>query len=328
MKMLEEIGELRSEPGRIAVGVLIAQDLAVVPMLILANSLGGKGEVAWAGIALKIAVAVAILAGLLWYLGRRPKLKPAFAPAVENNVEILALGSLGFCFAAAAVSGVVGLSPAYGAFIAGLVVGASTLRSPVIHVVEPIQAILLVVFFLSIGLLIDIDYLVANWLLVLIASFFVVIAKTLFNVLLIRLAGLPHKTAVEAGLSMAQIGEFSFVLAAAAFASGAIGGDVYRLALAVTAVSLLVSPAWMVVMRRIEGEARFGFAEFRRALAELYEDRVENVEDIGFWLRVRARAIRRAAARRRTARRNARTPVPVEEPPPAEAAAPDASPGE
>ncbi len=302
MKMLEDIGELRHEPGRIAVAVLIAQDLAVVPMLIVATSLGGSEAVSWTAVGIKIAIAVAILAGLLWFLGNRPKLKPAFGPAVEKNVEILALGSLAFCFAAAAVSGLIGLSPAYGAFIAGLVVGASTLRSPVIHVVEPIQAILLVVFFLSIGLLIDLNYIFANWQLVLIASVFVIIAKTIFNVALIRFAGLPHRTAVEAGLSMAQIGEFSFVLAAAAFASGAIGGDVYRLALAVTAISLLISPAWMVVIRHLEGEARFGYAEFRHALAELYEDQVESVEDMGMWVRVRGRALRRAVRRRRARR--------------------------
>ncbi|MCQ0988314.1 cation:proton antiporter [Jiella marina] len=305
MKMLEDIGELRTEPGRIAVGVLIAQDLAVVPMLIIATSLGGSEEIAWTGLIVKIAIAVAVLAGLLWYLGRRPKLKPRFAAAVEDNVEILALGSLAFCFAAASLSGLIGLSPAYGAFIAGLVVGASSLRSPVIHVVEPIQSILLVVFFLSIGLLIDLTYIVENWELVLVAAFFVVIAKTILNILLIRLAGLPHRTAVEAGLSMAQIGEFSFVLAAAAFASGAIGADVYRLALAVTAITLLVSPAWMVVTRHIEGEARFGYEEFRNALTELYEGQVENVEDMGFWLRVRARALRRALRQRRDARRSA-----------------------
>nr|WP_245197558.1 cation:proton antiporter [Jiella mangrovi] len=303
MKMLEDIGELRSEPGRIAVGVLIAQDLAVVPMLLVATSLGGEGEIAWFSLCLKIAVAVVVLAGLLWYLGRRPKLKLPFAAAIEDNVEILALGSLAFCFAFASVSGLVGLSPAYGAFIAGLVVGASTLRSPVIHVVEPIQSILLVVFFLSIGLLIDLDYIVANWELVLVAAIFVILAKTFFNVVLIRLAGLSHKTAIEAGLSMAQIGEFSFVLAAAAYASRAIGDDVYRLALAVTAITLLISPAWMALTRTVEGEARFGYEQFRQALAEIYEGQVETVEDMGFWLKVRARALRRAYRRRQAVRK-------------------------
>ena len=116
MKMLEDIGELRTDVGRITVGVLIAQDIAVVPMLILATALGGEGEIAWLGILVKIALAVAVLAGLLWYLGRRPKLRWTFAPAVENNVEILALGSIAFCFGAASLSGIAGLSPAYGAW--------------------------------------------------------------------------------------------------------------------------------------------------------------------------------------------------------------------
>lgn len=313
MKMLEDIGELRTEVGRIAVGVLIAQDIAVVPMLILATSLGDAGPggagIGWLAIVVKIAVAIGILAGLLAYLGRRPKLKWAFAAAVENNVEILALGSIAFCFAAASLSGVAGLSPAYGAFIAGLVVGSSTLRGRVIPVIEPIQSVLLFAFFLSIGLLIDLTFIAENWGLVLVASLFVIVAKTVFNVVLMRLAGIPHLVAMEAGLSMAQIGEFSFVIAAAAFGSGVIGADVYRLAIAVTAVTLLVSPAWMVVMRRIEGEARFGLAEFRAALSDIYADQVENVGrgyhaagDWWLWMRIRFRAIRRALRRRRQAR--------------------------
>ncbi|MCQ8783949.1 cation:proton antiporter domain-containing protein [Mangrovibrevibacter kandeliae] len=308
MKMLDDIGELRSEPGRIAVSVLIAQDLAVVPMLILAESLGGQGPVDWLTIVAKMTVAVGFLAGLLWFLGSRPKLRPAFAAAVENNVEILALGSLAFCFAAASLSGVIGLSPVYGAFVAGLVVGSSTLRGRVIPVVEPIQSVLLVVFFLSIGLLIDLDFILQNWVLVLTASLFVITAKTVFNVLLIRMAGLPHRVAVEAGLSMAQIGEFSFVLAAAAYSSGAIGGDVYRLAIAVTAVTLLASPAWMAVTRRLEGEARFGVRAFRSALQQMLAERggrlrVVRASDMGLWVVVPLRAVHHVwVSRRRVVR--------------------------
>jgi CPA2 family monovalent cation:H+ antiporter-2 len=161
MKMLDEMGELRSEPGRIAVGVLIAQDMAVVPMLILVSSLGGE-EIDFADVAFKVVVAVALLAGLLWWFGRNPKLKLPFAEAIENNVDLLAIGSLALCFSAAALSGLAGLSPVYGAFLAGIIVGNSTLRSRIIPVIEPIQSILLVVFFLSIGLLIDLDFILAN----------------------------------------------------------------------------------------------------------------------------------------------------------------------
>jgi CPA2 family monovalent cation:H+ antiporter-2 len=308
MKMLDEMGELRSAPGRIAVGVLIAQDLAVVPMLILVSSLGGE-EINLADVAFKVVVAVALLAGLLWWFGRNPKLKLPFAEAIENNVDLLAIGSLALCFSAAALSGLAGLSPVYGAFLAGIVIGNSTLRSRIIPVIEPIQSILLVVFFLSIGLLIDLDFILANIALVLAAALLVVGLKTALNIFLLRITGSDPKTALLAGLSMAQIGEFSFVLAAAGFASGAFGSDIYRLAIAVTAISLLVSPIWFNLMERVEDLASESLSSYKQALAQAYEGELDGVENV-MWAVQGAlpRAIRFALYQRRMRQIGARRP--------------------
>lgn len=289
MKMLDDMGVLRGEAGRVAVGVLIAQDLAVVPMLIFVTSLGG-GAIDVATIGVKIGVAVALLAGILWWFGSHGKLKIPLTDGIEDNVELLALGSLALCFAAAAISGVAQLSPVYGAFLAGIVVGNSTLRSRVIPVIEPIQSVLLVVFFLSIGLLIDLTFIWTNLWLVLIASLVVIAAKTVLNVLLLRLTGAGARTALLAGLSMAQIGEFSFVLAAAGFGAGALGYDVYRLAIAVTAVTLLVSPLWVNVMQRMQRVASEGLTSYRAALAQAYADEIENVGEGISWAHLRYRA--------------------------------------
>jgi CPA2 family monovalent cation:H+ antiporter-2 len=304
MKMLDEMGELRSEPGRVAIGVLIAQDIAVVPMLILVSSLGGE-SIDFGEVAIKVIVAVALLAGLLWWFGRNPKLKLPFAEAIENNVDLLAIGSLAMCFSAAALSGLAGLSPVYGAFLAGIIVGNSTLRSRVIPVVEPIQSILLVVFFLSIGLLIDLDFIMANVWLVLAAALLVVAMKTALNIMLLRITGSDPKTALLAGLSMAQIGEFSFVLAAAGFASGAFGSDIYRLAIAVTAISLLVSPVWFNLMERVENIATEGLGSYKEALAQAYEDELDGVENVVWSARARYRAARFALYQRRARRAEA-----------------------
>lgn len=304
MKMLDEMGELRSAPGRIAVGVLIAQDLAVVPMLILVSSLGGEsfdlGDVVF-----KVVIAVALLAGLLWWFGRNPKLKLPFASAIENNVDLLALGSLALCFSAAALSGLAGLSPVYGAFLAGIIVGNSTLRSRVIPVIEPIQSILLVVFFLSIGLLIDLDFIMANIGLVTAAALLVVVLKTALNIFLLRVTGSDPKTALLAGLSMAQVGEFSFVLAAAGFASGAFGSDIYRLAIAVTAISLLVSPIWFNLMERVENLASEGLGSYKEALSRAYETELDGVGNVVWAGRARYRAVRFALYQRRARRAEA-----------------------
>ncbi|MEP3435605.1 MAG: cation:proton antiporter [Hoeflea sp.] len=301
MKMLDEMGELRQAPGRVAVGVLIAQDIAVVPMLILVSSLGGE-TIHFGEVAFKVVVAVMLLAGLLWWFGRNPKLRLPFAEAIENNVDLLAIGSLALCFSAAALSGLAGLSPVYGAFLAGIIVGNSTLRSRVIPVIEPIQSILLVVFFLSIGLLIDLDFILANVWLVLAAALLVVAMKTALNIFLLRITGSDPKTALLAGLSMAQIGEFSFVLAAAGFASGAFGADIYRLAIAVTAISLLVSPLWFNLMERVEDLANEGLGSYREALARAYEDELDGVENVMWAVRARYRAARFALYQRRARR--------------------------
>ncbi len=306
MKMLDGMGELRSEPGRVAVGVLIAQDLAVVPMLILVSSLGG-GAFDVGEVVIKVVVAVALLGGILWWFGKHPKLKLPFASRIAENVDLLALGSLALCFAAAALSGVAGLSPVYGAFLAGIIAGNSNLRSRVIPVIEPIQSVLVVVFFLSIGLLIDLDFIVANIILVLAASFLVIAVKTVFNIALLRATGSEPKTALVAGLSMAQIGEFSFVLAAAGLSSRALGYDIYRLAIAITAVSLLVSPIWFNLMERVERIAVSGLGTYREALRLAYEGELGTVErqreslsEAFWWGRLRYRAARFAIYQKRS----------------------------
>ncbi len=269
MKMLDEMGALRGDAGRIAIGVLIAQDLAVVPMLIFVTSLSGESP-DYVNVLIKILLAVGILGGLLWWFGRHSKIKVPFAAAVEDKIEILALGSLALCFVAASISGVAGLSPVYGAFIAGILVGNSTLRSRVIPVIEPIQSVLLVVFFLSIGLLIDLDFIWSNLWVVLGASVIVVAMKTVLNIFLLRRTGSEPKSALIAGLSMAQIGEFSFVLASAGLATGSFSYDLYRLAIAVTAVALLMSPIWIGLMHRLENIAAERLKSYTDALSIAY----------------------------------------------------------
>jgi CPA2 family monovalent cation:H+ antiporter-2 len=277
MKMLDDIGELRTEIGQITVGVMIAQDIAIVPILILVNSLGGDADIG-VGVYLKIAVAVGLLAGFIFFFTARPKITLPFAETLRGKVDLTTLASLAFCFTAASISGIFGMSPAYGAFLAGLVIANSTLRSEVIHVTEPIQSVLLVVFFLSIGLLIDIDYILANLGLVLLFVLGVIALKSVFNVVLLRATGRPWEQAFPAGLIMAQVGEFSFILAAAGLSHGAIDGDGYRLAIAVIAVSLLVSPFWMNAVRRFHDVAQDGITSMRVALSTAYAEEIADLE--------------------------------------------------
>lgn len=249
VKMLDDVGELHTRVGRTAISVLIAQDLAVAPMLLIVGGLAG-GEFQWA-VVLKVAVSVGLLVGVTRWFGRRRRMHLLPFKLVVGNIDLLPLAAIGWCFGFAALGGLTGLSPAYGAFFAGLLVGNSAERQAVENVAQPVQSILLMVFFLSVGLLIDLGYMWTNLGLVLLLWLFVAVFKTALNVLILQLMGEPTQRALMTSLSLAQIGEFSFVLGAAALDQAVIDSDLHRLVVAVTVISLVTSPLWMHTVRRL-----------------------------------------------------------------------------
>jgi len=273
IKMLEDIGELRSNCGRITVGVLIAQDIAIVPILLLASSLGAGGTLDLALLG-KIGLAIGTLVALIWALGGPGKVKLPFSDRIEGRPDLLTLAMLAFCLAGAAASGLFGLSPIYGAFVAGLIVGKSTLRTAAIPATQPVQSLLIVVFFLSIGLLIDLQFIAANWAILLAFVVTILAVKSVLNVAILRFAGMRWEVAFQSGLIMAQIGEFSFVIAAVGLTNGVIDQSLYQSVIAVIAISLLISPFWLVNVRRFHRVAEKGIASARQAIEECYEDEI------------------------------------------------------
>ena len=249
MKMMAETGERFSQAGKLAVAILVAQDLAVVPLLLITNGLGeGIGKNLF-GIGWRLALALALLGGFIALL---TKIKSFRFPADEyllKNYDIGTLGILGLCFASAAISGLIGLSPALGAFLCGLLVGHSTLRRAAETMAAPVQSILLFVFFLSVGLLIDLKYLRDQIWVILAALVVVTGGKTFLNWLLLMIAGEPFDLAVQASLFLSPVGEFSFVLASAGLTVGALSPAGHKLAIAVIAMSLLASPIWFLMAR-------------------------------------------------------------------------------
>jgi CPA2 family monovalent cation:H+ antiporter-2 len=260
MKMMAETGERFSQAGKLAVAILVAQDLAVVPLLLITNGLGeGIGKNLF-GIGWRLALALGLLAGFIALL---TKIKSFRFPADEyllRNYDIGTLGILGLCFASAAISGLIGLSPALGAFLCGLLVGHSTLRRAAETMAAPVQSILLFVFFLSVGLLIDLQYLRDQIWVILAALVVVTGGKTFLNWLLLMIAGEPFDLAVQASLFLSPVGEFSFVLASAGLTVGALSPAGHKLAIAVIAMSLLASPIWFLMARLMHkvilGQAR------------------------------------------------------------------------
>jgi CPA2 family monovalent cation:H+ antiporter-2 len=268
MKMMEDANQKDSEGGRLALAILVAQDLAVVPLLLITESLGGaitaKAMLLVAG---KLLLASCLLAVFIHVLN---KVKSFRFPASEfllKNHDIGTLGVLGICFAAAATSGLIGLSPALGAFLGGLVVGHSTLRRGALAMSEPVEAILLFVFFLSVGLLIDLAYLQKQIWVIAAALVVVTGGRTFLNFILLMLSGEKFHTAAVTSLILSPVGEFSFVIAGAGLAMGALSADGYKLAIAVIAMSLLVSPLFFLFARVCHRKATTGHFRRRHVLA-------------------------------------------------------------
>lgn len=253
VRMLEDIGQLRTRAGRITVGVLIAQDLAVAPMLLIIGSMSGGAFSYW--LIVKVVASVAILTGAILLLSRRRKINLFFASLLTSKPDLAPLMALCLCFTFAAASGLAGLSPPFGAFLAGLLVGSSAQRQTVYEMAKPIESILMMAFFLSIGLLIDIPFLWENIGVVVLLWLFITVFKTALNTGVLHMLGERWPVAFLSSAVLAQIGEFSFVLGGAAVDHWIIGTDIHRLIVAVTVLSLISSPLYLATARRMQHRA-------------------------------------------------------------------------
>lgn len=251
IKLLESVNLKDKGTGQVALSVLIAQDIIFVPMMIVLNAMGEGGDLSLAFVP-KIVGALALLAGLIWYLTRREGLRLPFADIIDAHPELIAVAALAMCLMAAGLSELAGLSPAFGAFMAGLIAGNSTSRHLIMHKVEPMQHVLIMVFFLSMGLLLDFTVIADNILLITLLLLGSMVFKTVSSIALLKLS-LPAdrwKCSFVSGLTISQIGEFSFILAAAALGHGILDEESYKIILAVIALSLVFSPLWMTVLSR------------------------------------------------------------------------------
>ncbi len=268
IKMLDDIGELRTPTGRVAVGILIAQDLAVVPMmLILEVAAAGEFDIMLLG---RIALSVGLLAILIMWLSRRRRVNLPEPGVVKFHPDLMPVLGLAVCFGAATASGLLGLSPAYGAFLAGLTIGNSNLRTGMLETVMPIQGVLMMVFFLSVGLLIDVALIWDNIGIILAMLLVVTVLKTVLNVGILRVLRLPWTEAMVTGLVLAQVGEFSFLLAGAGVRMEIIEIGDFRLVITVTALSLAISSLWLAAARRMQNAALSQTAPARQVLSLLY----------------------------------------------------------
>ena len=201
-----------------------------------------------------IAVAMAGMGGLMYVLATKPSWLGRLVPAFLKNAvrgEQTVIAGLAFCFLMATLAGMAGLSQAYGAFMAGLIIGNTANKHEFEDSIKPVFNILMMVFFLSIGLLIDVSFLQEKFWRVLAVLFLVMVSKTVVNIWVLRFLGLSRRNAFVMGAVLGQVGEFSFVLAALGLSVQAILPDAYKYVVTIIALSLVVTPLWLYALRRL-----------------------------------------------------------------------------
>ncbi len=241
LKCLMERNETGTPHGQVMLGILVVQDLALGLMLAVLPALDKPVEeiglaVGWALLQTGLFALGAVAAGI-WII---PPLLRLLAKTESR--ELFLLGVVAICLGIALLTEHLGLSIEMGAFVAGLMISEAEYADQTLTYVEPLRDIFASLFFASIGMLIDPFFLWSNLELILGLVAIVFVGKFLIITPLVRLFRYPLKTALIAGLGLAQIGEFSFVLASEGQSLGLVSRRVYLLILGTTAVTLVLTP--------------------------------------------------------------------------------------
>lgn len=251
LNYLRTTGQLRSKIGQDALGILLAQDLAIIPMLLVIAYMGGNSEADAHSFMLQ-GIGVLMISALVAWMLIAKRVRLPLSPRIRQDHELQVFLAFGLCLGFSLVTGLLHLSTALGAFIAGMLIGVARETNWVHYRLEPFRIVFVAVFFVSIGMLVDVGFVISNAVLIgglVLAVFF---GNTVINATIFRLMGDPWRYSVFAGAHLAQIGEFSFVLAAAGYEVDLISDYTLRLAVAIIALSLLFSPAWIALTRKLQ----------------------------------------------------------------------------
>ena len=251
MQLLSERGEFTSRLGRTTFGVLLFQDLAVVPILVLVTVLGGDGDGSLLK-SLSIAAGKAILAIAAIVIFGRLLLRPLFRLAAGTRIpELFVALTLLAIIGTAVLTGLSGLSMALGAFLAGLLIAETEYRHQVEIDIQPFKGLLLGVFFLSVGMGIDVSA-VADQLFWVISSVVgLIILKAFLAAGLCLIFGLTRSLAVQVGLYLGQAGEFAFVIVGLALTFKLIPLPVGQFMMIVVSLTMIVTPFIAYGARRL-----------------------------------------------------------------------------
>jgi CPA2 family monovalent cation:H+ antiporter-2 len=241
LKLYGDRHETDTPHGRTALGILLFQDFLIVPMIVLVPVLAGEVGASPTDLVLRFGGSLAAIAAIV-VVARR------IAPSLFDRIartrirETFVLGSLGLCLALAWATHALGFSLALGAFVAGLLVSETEYSHQAIADVAPFRDLFASVFFISIGMLVDLRFAAAHLPAILGLAAAVVVVKSLVAGGAVAAVGMPARTRIMVGFSLAQVGEFSFVLMEVGRAHGLLATEAYQILLSSVVLTMLATP--------------------------------------------------------------------------------------
>jgi CPA2 family monovalent cation:H+ antiporter-2 len=241
LKLLMERGELDTAHGRIMLGILLVQDLSVVPMMVAIPAVAGELGGLWSSLGIAFGKAVGFIAGMIvlgywfmpWVLKR---------VAGQRSRELFLLTVIVLCLAAAFGTYYVGLSAAFGAFAAGLLVSQSGYARQAFADILPLRDTFAALFFVSLGLVVNRAYVLDHLSTIGIVAAAVILIKFVICSGITRLFSYSHKTVLMVGTGLINIGEFSFILAMMGKQAGIFSENFYHLIVASAIVTMFLTP--------------------------------------------------------------------------------------
>ena len=250
LKILQERSELTSNYGRTVLGILIFQDILLVPMLLFTPMLGGSDSGNQGQYLILMGKAVFIIT--LVFIGNRwlmPRLLRAIA--MTKNQELFIMSILLICLAVALLTSTLGLSLAFGAFLAGLMVSESEYSHNAFGHLIPFKDTFSSFFFVSIGILLDLNYVAQHPVLVILTVVVVILIKSTIAGITAFFLGHTFRGVIMVGIALSQIGEFSFILARMGMDYDILSQEIYQLFLSVAVITMSVTPLHMLASKKI-----------------------------------------------------------------------------
>lgn len=240
-KAFDDMGLRQQHFASLVMSVLILEDVLAIVMMVMLSTIA-DGNSAGGGQLLMSILRLGFILVLWFVVGIF--LIPLFLRKTRKLMtdEMLVIIALGLCFLMAVIATQAGFSSAFGAFVMGSILAETIEADKIIRLVEPVKNLFGAVFFVSVGMLVDPQILVTQWLPIIVLTLTILFGQAVFGSTSYMLSGQPLKTAMRCGFSMAQIGEFAFIIASLGLTLGVIGDFLYPIVVAVSVVTTFLTP--------------------------------------------------------------------------------------